>query len=91
MLSFHAGNLRRILGIHPIKSFIEDKLLWFGQKAEFSFSCKLFLLKKQNQYTNKFYNTHAVLYPIVDIRGCKTTELKGFCDVEPLKLKRRHS
>ena len=40
VISFHAGNFRGILGIHPIKSFSGDKLVWFDQKIDF------FLIKK---------------------------------------------
>ena len=38
VLSSHAGNFCGILGIHPIKSFSRDKLLWFGQKIELSYT-----------------------------------------------------
>ena len=92
VLSFHAGNFRGILGIHAIKSIIGDKVLWFGQQyITFSFNYNLFLLKEQNQYAKKFTNTHTLLHPINCLRGCKTTELNVFCDVEPLKLKLRLS
>ena len=91
VLSFHAGNFCGILGIHAIKSIIGDKVLWFGQYITFSFNYNLFLLKEQNQYAKKFTNTHTLLHPINRLRGCKTTELNVFCDVEPLKLKLRLS
>ena len=91
VLSFHAGNFRGILGIHAIKSIIGDKVLWFGQYITFFFNYNLFLLREQNQYAKKFTNTHTLLQPINRVRGCKTTELNAFCDVEPLKLKLRLS
>ena len=68
-------------------------------KIEFSFNYhNLILLKKQNQYAQKFncrnffiYNTHIFLHPFEYTTGCTTTELK-FCDnVGPLKLELRLS
>ena len=49
------GSFRGILGIHPIKAFSGDLLLWFGHKIKFSFNYHyLFLLKKQNQYAQNW-------------------------------------
>ena len=48
-------SLLGILGIHSIKAFSGDSLLWYGHKTEFSFNYQnFFLLKKQNQYPQKF-------------------------------------
>ena len=70
MLSFHAGNCRGILGIHPIKSYSGDKLSWFGEKI------------------NNFFLILIYVYTTSMVQGrCKTTELKAFCNEEPLKQK----
>ena len=70
----------------------------FGHKTEFSFNYKnLLLLKKQNQYAQKFkrvkffYNTQIFLHSFEVTRGSTTTELKIFYNVEPFKLKLRVS
>ena len=48
------GDFRGNLGIHPIKAFSGDWLLWFGHKIEIPFNYhNIFLLKKQNQYASK--------------------------------------
>ena len=70
----------------------------FGHEIEFSFNYKkLLLLKKQNQYAQKFnrvkffYNTQIFLHSFEVTRGFTTTELKIFYNVEPFKLKLRVS
>ena len=69
-----------------------------GHRIQFSLNYhNLFLLKKQNQYAQKFncvkffYNIYIFSHPFKRTSGCTTTELKKIYNVKPFKLKLRLS
>ena len=69
---------------------MDSYLFWFSLKLDISQRIRNLLCKKAKSIFQK-YNTHILLNNTDGTRGCKTTELKVFCNAEPLKPKLRLS